>query len=58
MARKEHAGFASKGSKCIARPTGSYVGILRYICVVYVGNLAKFEQILEAMVEATKLSLK
>lgn len=42
----------------IARPTGSYVGILRYLPVVYVGNLAKLEQILEAMVEAAKLSLK
>jgi uncharacterized protein (TIGR01615 family) len=42
----------------IARPTLAYLGIVRYLPVVYVGNLAKLEQILEVMVEAAKISLK
>lgn len=42
----------------IARPILPYVRLLRYLPVVYVGNLAKLEQILDIMVDAAKLSLK
>eukprot|EP00252_Welwitschia_mirabilis_P007488 TRINITY_DN1888_c0_g1_i1.p1 TRINITY_DN1888_c0_g1~~TRINITY_DN1888_c0_g1_i1.p1 ORF type:complete len:346 (-),score=66.95 TRINITY_DN1888_c0_g1_i1:221-1258(-) len=42
----------------IARPTLSYLGILKSLPVIFIGTLDKLEQILETMVEAAKFSLK